>query len=78
MFKESAFYRNKGFNLFIYSAKIFVIITNIISCAKAFSKMLIIVSMKTETCLLTLRLERYFSQSNNSMACLVRSVFDGW
>ena len=74
---KTFFIRNKCFNLFIHPGKILVV-TVIVSCGIKFSKMFIFVSLKTETCLFTLRLERLFSQSNNSIGCLVRSIFAYW
>ena len=46
----------------------------IVSCGIKFSIMFIVVLSKTETCLFTSRLERLRSQSNNSIASLIRLV----
>ena len=37
-----------------------------------------IVSLKTKACLLYVKVRKTFSQSNNSMAPLIRSAFNGW
>ena len=58
--------------LFIHGGYLQVIVLYRIKISKIF----IIILLKTETCLFTLRLD--FFQSNNSIARLIRSVFACW